>query len=112
MRVLLDECLPRKLKRVLPGHDVFTVPKMGWAGIENGKLLELMETVFDVFVTIDGNLRYQQNLEGRTISLIVLSSTDNTIDTLLPLMPSVLSALIAVQPGEVRRIAMKTASSE
>jgi hypothetical protein len=55
MKLLLDECLPRSLKRALPGYDVSTVPEMGLAGIKNGQLLALMEPVFDVFITIDGN---------------------------------------------------------
>ena len=76
MKLLLDECLPRRLKRELPGHDVSTVPERGWAGIKNGRLLALMEPDFDVFVTIDGNLRYQQNLSGRDVGLVVLSALD------------------------------------
>jgi hypothetical protein len=84
--LLLDECLPRRLKRLLSSHDVSTVSEMGWAGIKNGQLLALMESVFDVFITIDGSLRYQQNMTGRTIALVVLSARDNTFDTLMPLV--------------------------
>ncbi|MGI4790722.1 MAG: hypothetical protein ACRYFS_17975, partial [Janthinobacterium lividum] len=72
MKLLLDECLPRKLKRGLPGHDVKTVPEMGWAGTENGELLPLIESVFEAFITIDGNMRYQQKMTGRSFALIVL----------------------------------------
>lgn len=109
MRLLLDECLPRKLKGGLPGYYVRTVPEMGWASIKNGKLLPLVEAAFDVFVTIDGNLHYQQNMTGRQIALIVLSAKDNTIDTLLPLMPLVLAALPSIMPGQIVKI---SASSE
>lgn len=105
MNVLLDECLPRKLKNALPGHDVKTVPDMGWASIKNGKLLPLVEAAFDVFVTIDGNLRYQQNLAGRPLALVVLSAPDNTLDTLLPLMPQVLAALPTLEAGQIVKIA-------
>lgn len=105
MRLLLDECLPRRLKTGLPGHEVKTVPEMGWAGIKNGQLLPLAEAEFDVFITIDGNLRYQQNLSGRPLALVVLSAPDNTFETLLPLMPQVLAALSTLQPGQIVKIA-------
>ena len=61
MRILLDECVPRKLTRELPGHECRTVTEMGWAGIKNGRLLRLAENQFDVFLTADQNLQYQQN---------------------------------------------------
>ena len=110
MRLLLDECLPRRLKRGLPGHDVSTVPEMGWAGIKNGRLLALAEPAFDVFITIDGNLRYQQNLSGRDLGLVVLSAPDNTIETLLPLMPQVLAALPTLGPGQIVKVAEQPAA--
>lgn len=71
MKVLLDECLPRKLRRHLPGHEVFTVPEMGWAGVKNGALLRLVESAqpeFAVFLTMDGNLQYQQNLPAKKLA--------------------------------------------
>jgi predicted nuclease of predicted toxin-antitoxin system len=105
MKLLLDECLPRKLKGALPGHEVKTVPEMGWAGIENGELLPLIESKFDAFITIDGNMRYQQNMSGRSFALIVLKAGDNTIETLLPLMPQVLAALPSLVPEQIVRIA-------
>lgn len=104
MKVVLDECLPRKLKRYLPGYDVSTVPEMNWAGIKNGNLLKLMEPVVDVFITIDGNLEYQQNLASIRIGLIVLSAPDNTIETLAPLSPQIVLALQSIQPGKMIRI--------
>ncbi len=104
MKLLLDECLPRKLKAGLPGHEVKTVPEMGWASIKNGKLLPLVEPEFDIFVTIDGNLRYQQNLSGRSLAFIVLSAPDNTIETLLPLMPQVLAVLPSIEPGQIIKV--------
>jgi hypothetical protein len=60
VRILLDECLPRRLKRDLNGHDVRTVPEMGWASKENGDLLQLAESQFEVFLTVDRNLSYQR----------------------------------------------------
>ena len=105
MYVLLDECLPRRLKRELPGHQVATVPEKGWAGIKNGALLRLIESAaIDVFVTIDGNLEYQQNLKRVKLALVVLKAPDNTIETLRPLAPQILAALQNIQPGNIVRI--------
>lgn len=106
MKLLLDECLPRKPKGGLLGHEVKTVPETGWAGVENGELLPLIEAVFDAFITIDGNMRYQQKMSGRSFALIVLKAYDNTIETLLPLMPQVLAALPSIMPGQIVRIAL------
>ena len=64
MRVLLDECVPRALREQLPGHDVKTVVEAGWAGVKNGELLRLAAQRFDVVLTVDRNLEYQQNLEA------------------------------------------------
>ena len=83
MRVLLDECLPRRLKRELPGHDVRTAPEMGWASKRNGELLRLAEREFDVFLTVDRNLQQEQNLAS------VLVARSNRLDDLRPLMNTV-----------------------
>lgn len=105
MNVLLDECLPRKLKRELPGHQVTTVPEMGWAGIKNGVLLRLIQGApLDVFVTIDGNLQYQQKLRDVTLAIIVLKAPDNTFETLRPLAPKILTALANIHPGDIVRV--------
>lgn len=105
MRVLLDECLPRRLKRELTGHQVYTVPEMGWAGVKNGALLRLIhKDAFSVFVTIDGNLTYQQNLKDVSLAIIVLSAPDNTIDSLRPLAPGILAAIDRISPGEIIRV--------
>ncbi|MBL8131442.1 MAG: DUF5615 family PIN-like protein [Anaerolineae bacterium] len=104
MKILIDECLPRRLKTEMPGHEVITVPEMGWAGTKNGELLRLMTGRFDVFLTIDSNLSYQQNLEARQVSVIVLSAPNNKLETLKPLLPNVLRALETLAKGEVVRI--------
>lgn len=105
MKVLLDECLPRRLKRELSGHQVFTVPEMGWAGVKNGALLRLIQdAAFDVFVTIDGNLTYQQNLRNMNLAIIVLSAPDNTIESLRPLAPGILAAMSQLSPCESIRV--------
>src|SRR5262249_38959332 len=105
MRILLDECVPRRLRRELPGHDVKTVPEMGWAGKKNGELLQLMTAQgFEVFVTVDQNLRYQQNLKSAAVAVVVLVAASNRLADLVPLMPSALAALGSIKPGEVVEI--------
>ena len=89
MKVLLDECVPRKLRRELAEHEVLTVTERGWSGIKNGKLLVLAEVAFDVFLTVDQNLKYQQNLKAFNIGVILLMARNNRLKTLLPLMPEV-----------------------
>lgn len=110
MKLLLDECLPRKLKGALLGHEIKTVPEMGWAGIGNGELLPLIENLFEAFITTDGNMRYQQNITGRSFALIVLKAPDNTIEVLLPLMSQVLAALPMLVPSQIVKIAAHPAT--
>lgn len=104
MRILIDECLPRKLKRELTGHEVYTVPEMGWASKKNGALLALMVGAFDVFLTIDGNLKYQQDLTDVDVAFVVLKARNNRLATLLPLMQEVRNQLEAIQPGQIIEI--------
>ncbi len=104
MKVLLDECLPRKLKRDLIGHDVMTVPEAGWASIKDTPLLRLAATRFEVFVTGDQNLQYQQDLQGALLAIIVLIAKNNVVETLRPLMPDVVTALQTIQPGDIVHI--------
>ena len=82
MRILLDESLPRRLRLVFAGHDVVTVVETGWSGVRNGDLLQLASTSFDLFVTADQNLQYQQNLEALPISVAVLIARDNRLESL------------------------------
>ncbi len=105
MRVLLDECLPRRLKTVLSGHEVTTVPEAGWSGRKNGDLLRLAAAAFDVFVTVDQNLQYQQNLKVSRIALVILEQRSNRFDDLLHLVPRLLEVLREVpKPGATVRI--------
>jgi len=90
MRILLDECLPKKLKNDLKNHEVKTVPEMGWAGKKNGELLPLAENHFDIFITGDQNLQYQQNLKNRLVTIFVLKSPNSRYETLRLLIPKVL----------------------
>lgn len=102
MRILLDECVPRRLRLHLPGHDVRTVPEMGWSGKKNGELLQLMAAqAFELFLTVDQNLRYQQNLQGAAVAVLVLVALSNRLAVLVPLMHSVLAAITSIQPGQI-----------
>lgn len=99
MRILLDECIDRRFARTLSGHDVSTVPQMGWAGVKNGELMKLAEANFDVFVTVDRNLSYQQNLPRYDIALIVLRSVSNRYVDLEPFGEKVLELLPTIKIG-------------
>jgi hypothetical protein len=76
MKILLDECVPWPMHKLLGGHDCSTVQDKGWGGIKNGDLLQRAEAEFDLFITADQNIRYQQNLIGRRIAIIELSTND------------------------------------
>ena len=104
MKVLLDECVPRRLRRELSEHDVFTVTERGWSGIENGELLELAEADFEVFLTVDQNLTFQQNLTSFDIALVVLVARNNGFAALQPLMPEVREALRNIKRGDFIKI--------
>lgn len=105
MRILLDECVPRRLRRELARHDVRTVPEMGWSGKKNGELLQLLAGQgFEVLLTVDQNLRYQQNLQAAGVAVVVLVAASNRLADLVPLMPSVRAALGSIRPGDVVEI--------
>jgi predicted nuclease of predicted toxin-antitoxin system len=104
MRILLDECLPKKLKLELPDHFVQTVPEAGWAGKQNGELLRLAEKDFDVLLTNDQNMEHQQHLKQFDLAFIVLVAPTNDIDDLKPLMLAVDEALASISAGEIRYI--------
>ena len=101
MRILLDECLPKRLARLLPGHEVITVRQMNWLGLSNGRLLAVASPQFEVLLTADKNLVRQQDLAGLRIAVIVLRARSNKIDDLGPLVPQVLARLASLQPGTV-----------
>ena len=101
MRVLIDECVPRRLRRELPGHDVKTVAEMGWSGTKNSALLRLATAEFDVFLTVDQGIPSQQNLPGIDLALVIVRVPSNDINDLRPKMPEVLRVLETIQPGQV-----------
>lgn len=100
MKILIDECIDRKFIRELSGHQVKTVPQMGWAGIKNGQLLDLAEAEFDVFITVDRNLSFQQNLPQFNMVVIVLHALSNRLADLKPLAPKILAILDDVIKGQ------------
>ena len=104
MRVLLDECVPRRLRRELPGHNVQTVNEMGWSGIKNGLLLQRAAQEFDVFLTVDQGIEYQQNPVGLALAIVVMVAMSNDIDDLRPLMPRVRETLNSASPGTVVKV--------
>lgn len=101
MRVLLDECIDRGLAEEIEGHDVVTVPQAGWAGIKNGELLRLAQEQFDVLVTVDRNLSFQQHLQKFTIAVIVLQAPTNRLKDLCSLLPQLRERLPLAPKGEV-----------
>jgi hypothetical protein len=105
MRVLLDECVDEQPRHHLPGHDCQTARYAGFAGLENGELLNQAEAAkFDVLLTVDRDFEYQQNLTDRQIAVIVFCGKSVLIEDLLPLMTTCLDHLKTIRPGEVIRI--------
>jgi predicted nuclease of predicted toxin-antitoxin system len=105
VRILLDEQLPRQLATYLVGHEVRTVQQESWAGLKNGVLLARAEAAgFSVFVTGDQNLEFQQNISKRRLGVVVLRAASNALEDLLPLIAAALTAIAAVQPGQVVRV--------
>jgi len=108
MRVLLDESLPERLRHLFSDHEVATVRWMGWSSAKNGKLLDLAESRFDVLLTADQSLPFQQHLSNRQIAVIVLAGLDNLLETLQPLVADVLRALETIEPGQWTQISPST----
>ena len=93
MKILLDECVDRRLARDLAGHSVTTVPRYGWAGIKNGDLLALAEKEFDAFITVDQKLAKQQDLTEFDIAVVLIRSRSNRLEDIRPLVPEILEAI-------------------
>jgi hypothetical protein len=104
VRVLLDENLPHDLIDALVGHSVSAVQGLGWDGTKNGALLKRASGLFDAFVTIDGNLQYQQNVSALPFGIVVVGAASNRVQDHLPLVPEILAALDRVQPGAVQLV--------
>jgi Domain of unknown function (DUF5615) len=104
MRVLLDECVPRALRNDISGHEVKTVAEAGWAGVKNGELLRRAAAAFDILITVDRNLEYQQNFEGLSLAVIVVHSPSNDIAVLRTMMQAVVAAIGEATPGIVTHV--------
>jgi hypothetical protein len=103
--VLIDESLPKRIRRELPDFRTFTVAQRGWSRTKNGALLRLAESHgFDAFLTADQSLRYQQNLNASTLRIIVFATLSNRLEHISPLIPQAVAALLEMRPGELRVI--------
>jgi hypothetical protein len=101
VRVLLDEQVPVGLAALLAGHDARTVVGMGWSGVKNGELLKRAASAFDAFVTMDRNLQNRQNLASLPFGVLLIRAPSNRLRDLVPLLPSILAALLKLRPGEL-----------
>ena len=105
MKILLDENLPHDLRYFLSGHEVFTVAFMGWSGTENGELLKIAgESGFDVMITKDSGVEYEQPLATLPIAVVVMKAKTNKLDEIRPLIPAILTTLANLQPRTLARI--------
>jgi len=111
MHLLLDESVPRRLRRALLAHTVKTAVEMGWGGVKNGALLTLAAAEFDAFITVDKNLLYQQNITAIPIAVVVLIAYSNELQTLLPLVPRLEEVLATLQPRTLVQIGSVTTRS-
>lgn len=106
MKVLIDECIPRKFKFDLSahGHECSTVQEAGFAGKRNGELIGLADGKFNVLLTVDRNVRYQQSLAGRRISILIVRAKSNRLADLRLRLPDCLTAMHLIESGEVVEI--------
>lgn len=104
MRILLDENLDWRLENHLPGHEVKSVSRIGWAGLKNGQLLARAQGKFDVLITMDGSMASQQNLARVRIAIVALRASSNRLADTSPLMPKVLALLPTLKPGKVVKV--------
>ena len=104
MKLLLDECIDWRLARSIVGHQVKTAHQMSWASFKNGELLKMAAEQFDVFVTVDRNLGFQQNLTSLPIAVVVLHAKTNRLADLLLLVPALLAALESVRSGSTTHV--------
>ena len=104
MRVLLDEQLPADLALRLPGHEVMTVAMCGWAGVKNGELLRRARNVFDALITMDRGIRYQHNVANLAFGIVLVRARSNRMRDIEPLIPSILTSLSVLMPGELREV--------
>jgi hypothetical protein len=106
MKLLLDECVVRDLKIDLAGHEVSTAVEAGFGGLENGQLLRAAAGKYDVFITVDRNLPFQQNIRSLQIAVLIFTSTGITYTDLKPLVPGILSRLSTIKAGNIYRVGL------
>ncbi|HEX5081722.1 MAG TPA: DUF5615 family PIN-like protein [Blastocatellia bacterium] len=104
MKLLLDECMPRRLKKLLAPHEAFTVEDAGYKGMKNGRLLRAASGNYDVLITVDRNIPNQQNFSTLNIALVIIYAKSNRYEDLIPFLPQILSFLTNISPGSVVRI--------
>jgi predicted nuclease of predicted toxin-antitoxin system len=104
MRLLLDECVARDVKNDLIGHEVHTVDDAGYKGLKNGVLLRSASETYDVLITVDQNLPFQQNIRALPIAVIIIIANGITYEELHPLIPNVLAVLTTIRPGQLVRV--------
>lgn len=102
MRVLLDSNLPRAFATLLPGHRTATTHQRRWSDLDDGPLLNAADGEYDALITMDQNLRFQQNLRGRRLRIVVIRAASNKLTDLIPIAPTVLAALAEMMPGDLR----------
>jgi predicted nuclease of predicted toxin-antitoxin system len=108
MKILIDECLPAEISEKFAelGHECQTAREAGFGSKKNGELLTVAEGRWDVLVTSDKNIRFQQNMSGRKIAILVLRARSTRISDLVPLIPACVQILGAIRPGEIREVGL------
>jgi predicted nuclease of predicted toxin-antitoxin system len=101
MRLLLDECVPRRLKRDFVEFEILTIYEAGFKGLKNGALIRSASRNFEILITVDKNIRHQQNKDKLSIAIIILSAKSNRYESLSPLIPKALKALENIKIGEI-----------
>ena len=104
MKLLLDECVPRRLRRDFVGHEALTIEQAGFKGLKNGNLLRRASEYFDILITVDRNIEHQQNTVGLPISVMILAANSNRYESLSPLIPKALITLEQINTGEIIKI--------
>jgi predicted nuclease of predicted toxin-antitoxin system len=111
MRILLDENLPRQLKQHFTADiEALTVQERGWSGTKNSELLRLAAEEFDVFLTMDRGVEFQQRVENLSIAILIIRAPSKRFEDLQPLIPEVREALKGIQPGQVTRVGCRPAT--
>ncbi len=109
MKILFDHCVTKPLRKEFPHHEIKTTREMGWTALKNGRLLEEAAAAgFEVLLTVDQNIRYQQNLTGHPIAVVVLIADGITVEDLRPLIPAVEKTLARVERGQLYEVTAET----